>query len=44
MNTLLRAGAPHFAFDKVDPDLVAWRKRQADKGKDAAPTANSDMK
>jgi hypothetical protein len=33
MNTLLRAGAPHFAFDKLDPELAAWHKRKADADK-----------
>jgi hypothetical protein len=28
-NALLRAGAPWVAFDKLDPDLKAWRIKQA---------------
>jgi Acetyltransferase (GNAT) domain len=32
-NTIVRAGAPLVAFDKLDPDLVAWRRKQADTAK-----------
>ena len=36
MNTLLTAGARWVAFDTLDPDLKAWRKRLADDTKTRA--------
>jgi Peptidogalycan biosysnthesis/recognition len=35
VNGLLRAGAPLVAFDKLDPDLAAWRRKQAEHARQA---------